>query len=209
MPELWGGDTELPVSPLTLPVAVRLGTEVYTVAPVRGAQLAAWIAIGDWAAIVPGALAPADAARVRERIADIRDPLGALDCQDMGRALAARLCGLGPGLNGWRMGVRLCGSLVGEWTQVAAALLVHGIDPDSAPLWQTCGVLLRLMQEGTADEDQARLMARLKSPLPGEPVGRRSGVAAPPPFDRKAAVAAWRQRAASRSGAPKAIMPLS
>jgi hypothetical protein len=177
-----------PTGPAELPAVVDLEGQRYTVPRVPGPRLA-W-AIAKRLDLVPELLTPDDRAEVHRRLRRATDRL---DVGDLDRAtvqLAATLCGIDTGVNGWRAGVRLCSTLIGDWPRSAGALAQLGIDPARAPLWRSCaGLYFSFIDPpGAKDDEVKNAKTELYAPLPQEPSWMRP-VKPKPAVDTRAAQA--------------------
>lgn len=194
-----------PHGPAQLPCIVQVADERYTVPTLPPLRLA--YAISRGVLIVPDLLTDDDRDRVRERLRNPIDGLGDLALQQATVHLISRLGGIAEGVNGWRAAYRLCSGLLSEWPLASGLLLEIGIDPATAPLWQTLSVFYRRMvADPNADKDEAKkAKVELFAPLRGEPAWMQP--VKPPPLLSPSVAKANALALYERVTGKKAVLP--
>lgn len=168
--------------PARLPLQLTVDGEQVTVPDTDPADLWAGFERGDWPAIVPGLLDPADRVWLWDRVADPADRFDLPDLARVARGVMGMLAGCP-----WWVACTVAASCARERFLFGAYVLRRGMDVYELPVWQVCALGYMFVMDGATDP--ADTERRLWSP----PV--RAGAAAA--FTREQETANFRQAMAA------------
>lgn len=181
-----------PVDAGPLPFTLE-GVRYTLLVPEDGLVAAEWAAVGDWLALVPGALDEDSQDRLYELLGDPRSRVGLRACWKVLHGLAPAVYGVD-----WWVARRLAATAAEQWLTFSAWSVGVGFDPAHAPAHRVCAGVLAWMRSTAQDEkDMRRIEQQVFAPPPYRSGGRRKS--AMPGFSAKEQQAAF-QRALAELG---------